>query len=74
VRTRTIGNSTVGTVEVGAIGLGEMPMSLAGRLPEKQSIRTILRLTEEEVARLKCHQITTRRWPPTAGRPRWHSL
>ena len=41
MQTRTIGNSTVGTVEVGAIGLGEMPMSLVGRPPEEQSIRTI---------------------------------
>jgi aryl-alcohol dehydrogenase-like predicted oxidoreductase len=41
VRTRTIGNGTVGTVEVGEIGLGEMPMSLAGRPPEEQSMRTV---------------------------------
>ena len=41
MQTRTIGNATVGTVEVGAVGLGEMPMSLAGRPPEERSVRTI---------------------------------
>jgi aryl-alcohol dehydrogenase-like predicted oxidoreductase len=41
VQTRTLGNATVGTVEVGAIGLGEMPMSLVGRPDEDRSIRTV---------------------------------
>ena len=41
MQTRTIGNATVGTVEVGAIGLGEMPMSLVGRPDEQRSVRTI---------------------------------
>ena len=41
MRTRAIGNETVGIVEVGAIGLGEMPMSLSGRPSEADSIRTI---------------------------------
>jgi aryl-alcohol dehydrogenase-like predicted oxidoreductase len=41
VQTRTIGNATVGTVEAGAIGLGEMPLSLRGRPPEDQAIRTV---------------------------------
>jgi aryl-alcohol dehydrogenase-like predicted oxidoreductase len=41
VQTRTIGNPTVGTAEVGEIGLGEMPMSLVDRPPEEQSIRTL---------------------------------
>jgi aryl-alcohol dehydrogenase-like predicted oxidoreductase len=41
MQTRTIGNPTLGMVEVGAIGLGEMWMSLAGRPPEEQSVRTI---------------------------------
>ena len=41
MQTRTIGNATVGTVEVGAIGLGEMPMSLVGRPDEERGVRTI---------------------------------
>jgi aryl-alcohol dehydrogenase-like predicted oxidoreductase len=41
MQTRTLGNDTTGTVAVGAIGLGEMPMSLVGRPDEEQAIRTI---------------------------------
>jgi len=41
VQTRTLGTPATGTVEVGAIGLGEMPLSLADRPDEPQAIRTI---------------------------------
>ena len=38
---RTLGNPTVGTVEVSAIGLGEMPLSLVSRPSEEQAMRTV---------------------------------
>jgi aryl-alcohol dehydrogenase-like predicted oxidoreductase len=41
VQTRTLGSPTTGTVQVGAIGLGEMPLSLADRPDRDQAIRTI---------------------------------
>jgi aryl-alcohol dehydrogenase-like predicted oxidoreductase len=41
VQTRTIGTDSTGTVEVSAIGLGEMPLSLADRPDREQAIRTI---------------------------------
>jgi aryl-alcohol dehydrogenase-like predicted oxidoreductase len=41
VRTRTLGNPTVGTVPVSAIGLGEMPLSLVSRPSEDQAMRTV---------------------------------
>jgi aryl-alcohol dehydrogenase-like predicted oxidoreductase len=41
VQTRTIGNPTVGTLQVSAIGLGEMQLSLADRPPHEQATRTI---------------------------------
>jgi aryl-alcohol dehydrogenase-like predicted oxidoreductase len=41
VQTRTIGNGTVGVVEVSAIGLGEMPLSLADRPDRERALRTI---------------------------------
>jgi len=41
VQTRTIGTQTTGTVEVSAIGLGEMPLSLADRPDRSQAIRTV---------------------------------
>jgi aryl-alcohol dehydrogenase-like predicted oxidoreductase len=37
----TMPTRRLGGLEVGAVGLGEMPMSLAGRPDEEQSIRTI---------------------------------
>jgi aryl-alcohol dehydrogenase-like predicted oxidoreductase len=37
----TMPTRRIGGLQVGAIGLGEMPMSLAGRPDEEQSIRTI---------------------------------
>jgi aryl-alcohol dehydrogenase-like predicted oxidoreductase len=40
VQTRTTGNATVGHRR-GAIGLGEMPMSLVGRPAEERSLRTV---------------------------------
>ncbi|MDX3110302.1 aldo/keto reductase [Nonomuraea angiospora] len=44
-RTRTIGNR-----QVGAVGLGAMPMSVAGHMPdEDQSIRTLLAALEADV-------------------------
>src|SRR5690242_4489061 len=44
-RTRTIGNR-----QVGAVGLGAMPMSVAGHMPdEDQSIRTLLAALEAGV-------------------------
>ena len=41
MQTRTIGTETTGTVEVGAIGLGEMPLSLADRPDRPRAIRTV---------------------------------
>lgn len=41
MQTRTIGNGSVGTVEVGAVGLGEMPLSLVGRPADDRAVRTI---------------------------------
>jgi aryl-alcohol dehydrogenase-like predicted oxidoreductase len=41
VQTRTLGTETTGTVAVSAIGLGEMPLSLADRPDERQAVRTI---------------------------------
>ena len=41
MQTRTLGTETTGTVEVSAIGLGEMPLSLADRPDEQQAVRTI---------------------------------
>ena len=41
MQTRTLGNPTVGRVEVSAIGLGEMPLSLADRPDRDQALRTI---------------------------------
>jgi aryl-alcohol dehydrogenase-like predicted oxidoreductase len=41
VRTRAIGNSTVGIVEVGAVGLGEMPLSVGPRPAQERAIATI---------------------------------
>jgi aryl-alcohol dehydrogenase-like predicted oxidoreductase len=41
VQTRTLGTETTGRVEVGAIGLGEMPLSLADRPDRQQAIRTV---------------------------------
>jgi aryl-alcohol dehydrogenase-like predicted oxidoreductase len=41
VQTRTLGNPTVGQVEVSAVGLGEMPLSLADRPDRDQALRTI---------------------------------
>jgi aryl-alcohol dehydrogenase-like predicted oxidoreductase len=41
VHNRTLGNPTVGTVEVSAIGLGEMPLSLVSRPSEEQAMRTV---------------------------------
>jgi aryl-alcohol dehydrogenase-like predicted oxidoreductase len=41
VQTRKIGNETVGIVGTGAIGLGEMPLSLAGRPDRDRAIRTV---------------------------------
>jgi hypothetical protein len=41
VQTRTLGTETTGTVEVGAIGLGEMPLSLSDRPDRQQAIRTV---------------------------------
>jgi aryl-alcohol dehydrogenase-like predicted oxidoreductase len=41
MQTRTLGNRTVGVVEVGAIGFGEMQLSLADRPPAEQAVRTI---------------------------------
>ena len=41
MQTRTIGTQTTGTVEVSAIGLGEMPLSLADRPDRSQAIRTV---------------------------------
>jgi aryl-alcohol dehydrogenase-like predicted oxidoreductase len=41
VQTRTIGTDTTGTVEVSAIGLGEMPLSLADRPDRDQALRTV---------------------------------
>ena len=41
MRTRGIGNPSVGMINVSAIGLGEMPMSLHGRPPQEQAVRTI---------------------------------
>jgi aryl-alcohol dehydrogenase-like predicted oxidoreductase len=41
VQTRTLGTETTGTVAVSAIGLGEMPLSLAGRPDREQAIRTV---------------------------------
>ena len=41
MQTRSLGTETTGTVEVSAIGLGEMPLSLADRPDERQAVRTI---------------------------------
>ena len=41
MRTRAIGNSTVGVVEVGAVGLGEMPLSVGPRPDPERAVRTI---------------------------------
>ena len=41
MQTRTLGTATTGTVEVSAIGLGEMPLSLADRPDRQQAIRTV---------------------------------
>jgi aryl-alcohol dehydrogenase-like predicted oxidoreductase len=41
VQTRTIGTDSTGTVEVSAIGLGEMQLSLADRPDRDQAVRTI---------------------------------
>jgi aryl-alcohol dehydrogenase-like predicted oxidoreductase len=41
VQTRTLGTKTTGTVEVSAIGLGEMPLSLADRPDRQQAVRTV---------------------------------
>jgi aryl-alcohol dehydrogenase-like predicted oxidoreductase len=41
VQTRTIGTDSTGTVEVSAIGLGEMPLSLADRPDREQAVATI---------------------------------
>lgn len=41
MQTRHIGNDTVGQVEVSAIGLGEMPLSLDDRPDRDQALRTI---------------------------------
>ncbi len=41
MQTRTLGTPTTGTVEVSAIGLGEMPLSLADRPDRQQAIRTV---------------------------------
>src|SRR3954471_14644424 len=41
VKTRTIGNSTVGRVEVGAIGLGLMTFDQTGTQPREQLAETV---------------------------------
>ena len=41
MQTRTLGTATTGTVEVSAIGLGEMPLSLADRPDRAQALRTV---------------------------------
>src|SRR3954471_12663510 len=41
VKTRTIGNSTVGTVDVGAIGLGLMTFDQTGTQPREQLAATV---------------------------------
>ena len=41
MQTRTLGTETTGTVEVSAIGLGEMQLSLADRPDRQQAIRTV---------------------------------
>ena len=41
MQTRTLGTGATGTVEVSAIGLGEMPLSLADRPDRRQAIRTV---------------------------------
>ncbi len=41
MRTRAIGNESVGIVEVGSIGVGTLPMSLPFRPPREQCLRTI---------------------------------
>ena len=41
MQTRTLGTPTTGRVEVSAIGLGEMPLSLADRPDRQQAIRTV---------------------------------
>src|SRR3954471_7566128 len=41
VKTRTIGNSTVGTVDVGAIGLGLMTFDQTGTAPREQLADTV---------------------------------
>jgi aryl-alcohol dehydrogenase-like predicted oxidoreductase len=41
VQTRKIGNEAVGSVEIGAIGLGEMPLSVEGRPGRERAIRTV---------------------------------
>jgi aryl-alcohol dehydrogenase-like predicted oxidoreductase len=41
VQTREIGNETVGTVGVSAIGLGEMQLSLADRPDRERALRTV---------------------------------
>jgi aryl-alcohol dehydrogenase-like predicted oxidoreductase len=41
VQTRTLGTEATGTVEVSAIGLGEMPLSLADRPDRQQAVRTV---------------------------------
>src|SRR3954469_11004414 len=42
MRTRTIGNGTVGRVEVGAIGLGLMTFDQSGSQPRDQLAETVL--------------------------------
>src|SRR6478735_4957130 len=41
MRTRTIGNQTVGTTEVGAIGLGLMTFDQTGTQPRDQLVATV---------------------------------
>ena len=41
MHTRTIGNDTVGRVEVGAIGLGLMTFDQTGRQPREQLVATV---------------------------------
>src|SRR5215471_1004023 len=49
MRTRTIGNDTVGRLEVGAIGLGLMTFDQTGSQPREQLAHTVLTALEAGV-------------------------
>ena len=68
MQTRTLGNPTVGQVEVSAIGLGEMPLSLADRPARDQALRPVRAALDAGVPLIDTARTLTSVLAPTEAR------